>query len=415
MSEQPQQPQTAAELEEFAMQQGLRLEERSTVSMLGSALVSFMRTKPLGAGGLILVVVWSVIAVGTVGSGGGWLGLGRYDSQDVFKVANANFADDKVANTLDGQPADISNADLKALLLVPDVYGTLAEESGVLDDMLLYVEGLIDSGTLLTHLETFDPAQIEIRNGTIVDVDDLLATGTNTPLTTASLQGPSGKHWFGTDRAGHDLFSRVTEGARLSLYIGFFATLIGVVAGTAIGLIAGGLGGNIDLAINRLMDSIQAFPPIVLLLLLRSVTEPSALWVTLALSVLAVAPVQRIVRGAVIALREMPFVEAARTLGATNARIMLMHILPNIIAPLIVIFSITIGAFILAEAALSFLGLGTLDVSWGKMIADGRQFIVQSPWTSLFAGLALTSLVFGFNVLGDALRDVFDPRLRGSR
>lgn len=415
MSEQPQQPQTAAELEEFAMQQGLRLEERSTLSMLGSALVSFMRTKPLGAGGLILVVVWSVIAVGTVGSGGGWLGLGRYDSQDVFKVANANFADDKVANTLDGQPADISNADLKALLLVPEVYGTLAEESGVLDDMLLYVEGLIDSGTLLTHLETFDPAQIEIRNGTIVDVDDLLATGTNTPLTTASLQGPSGKHWFGTDRAGHDLFSRVTEGARLSLYIGFFATLIGVVAGTAIGLIAGGLGGNIDLAINRLMDSIQAFPPIVLLLLLRSVTEPSALWVTLALSALAVAPVQRIVRGAVIALREMPFVEAARTLGATNARIMLMHILPNIVAPLIVIFSITIGAFILAEAALSFLGLGTLDVSWGKMIADGRQFIVQSPWTSLFAGLALTSLVFGFNVLGDALRDVFDPRLRGSR
>ena len=415
MSEQPQQPQTAAELEEFAMQQGLRLEERSTLSMLGSALVSFMRTKPLGAGGLILVVIWSVIAVGTVGSGGGWLGLGRYDSQDVFKVANANFADDKVANALDGQPADISNADLKALLLVPEVYGTLAEESGVLDDMLLYVEGLIDSGTLLTHLETFDPAQIEIRNGTIVDVDDLLATGTNTPLTTASLQGPSGKHWFGTDRAGHDLFSRVTEGARLSLYIGFFATLIGVVAGTAIGLIAGGLGGNIDLAINRLMDSIQAFPPIVLLLLLRSVTEPSALWVTLALSVLAVAPVQRIVRGAVIALREMPFVEAARTLGATNARIMLMHILPNIVAPLIVIFSITIGAFILAEAALSFLGLGTLDVSWGKMIADGRQFIVQSPWTSLFAGLALTSLVFGFNVLGDALRDVFDPRLRGSR
>ena len=407
---------TSEDVEQYAQAQGLRVEERTTFQLLSGALLSFYKTKPLGAAGLTLVIVWSIIAVGTVGPGGGWLGIGRYDSQDVFKIANPNFADDKIANELDGLPADTSNADLKELLLNPDVYGDLAAESGVLDDMLFYVEGLIDSGTLLTHLsEDIDPAQIEIVDGTIRDVDDLLATGTNTPLTTASLQGPSGKHWFGTDRAGHDLFSRVTEGARLSLYIGFFATLIGVVAGTAIGLISGGLGGNIDLAINRLMDALLSFPPIVLLLLLRSVTEPSALWVTLALSVLAVAPVQRIVRGAVIALREMPFVEAARTLGATNGRIMLLHILPNIVAPLIVIFSITIGAFILAEAALSFLGLGTLDVSWGKMIADGRQFIVQSPWTSLFAGLALTSLVFGFNVLGDALRDVFDPRLRGSR
>ena len=408
-------PDSAANLEEFAAAEGLRVEERSRLAMAGGALRSFMLGKPLGAAGLILVVVWSVIAIGTVGSGGGWLGLGRYDSQEVFKVANTNFADDKMANALDGKSANVSDAELRTLLLDPDVYGDLAAESGVIGDMLEYVEGLIDGGIVLTHLEELDPAQIEIRDGTIVDVDDLLATGTNTPLTTASLQGPSGKHWFGTDRAGHDLFARVTEGARLSLYIGFFATLVGVVAGTLIGLISGGFGGNIDLAINRIMDAIQSFPPIVFLLLLRAVTEPSALWVTLALSALAVAPVQRIVRGAVIALREMPFVEAARTIGATNLRIMVVHILPNIVAPLIVIFSITIGAFILAEAALSFLGLGTLDVSWGKMIADGRQFIVQSPWTSLFAGLALTSLVFGFNVLGDALRDVFDPRLRGSQ
>ena len=407
--------QTARQLEEFAQAQGLRVERRGPIQLFLRALLAFYRTKPLGATGLTLVVVWSTIAVGTVGSGGGWLGLGRYDSQDVFKISNANFADDKIANVLDGKPADISNAELRELLLQPAVFGDLAKQTGVLDTMLEYVEGLIASGTVIDHLADLEPAQIEIVDGTITDVDHLLATGTNTPLTTASLQGPSGKHWFGTDRAGHDLYSRVTEGARLSLYIGFFATLIGVVAGTTIGLISGALGGNIDLAINRLMDALLSFPPIVLLLLLRSVTEPSALWVTLALSVLAVAPVQRIVRGAVLALREMPFVEAARTLGATNARIMLMHILPNIVAPLIVIFSITIGAFILAEAALSFLGLGTLDVSWGKMIADGRQFIVQSPWTSLFAGLALTSLVFGFNILGDALRDVFDPRLRGSR
>ncbi len=402
-------------LEEFAAAQGLRVEERSFGRLLLKALGSFFRNKPLGAAGLVLVIVWSVIAVGTVGDGGGWLGIGRYDSQAVFKIANANFADDKVANALHGKPADISQAELTALLSDPNIYGDLAIQSEVVDDMIEYVQGLIDDGILVSHLAELDPPQITIDEGVISDFDDLLATGTNTPLTTASLEGPSGRHWFGTDRAGHDLFSRVTEGARLSLYIGFFATLIGVAAGTVIGLISGGVGGNVDLGINRVMDAIQSFPPIVFLLLLRSVTEPSALWVTLALSVLAIAPVQRIVRGAVISLREAPFVEAARSIGASNARVMSVHILPNIIAPLIVIFSITIGAFILAEATLSFLGLGTLDVSWGKMISDGRQFIVQSPWTSLFAGLALTSLVFGFNVLGDALRDVFDPRLRGSR
>ncbi len=413
MSDRP--SQTAAQLDEFAAAQGLRVEEHSTARMLAGALASFFRYKPLGATGLVLVVVWSTIAVGTVGGGGGWLGLGRYDSQEVFKVANANFADDKIANVLDGRSADISAAELTTLLTDPAVYGDLASQSGVVDDMIIYVRGLIDTDTLLDHLAELDPAQIEVTDGVIYDVDDLLATGTNTPLTTASLQGPSGAHWFGTDRAGHDLYARVTEGARLSLYIGFFATLIGVGVGTVVGLLSGGLGGNVDLSINRFMDAIQSFPPIVFLLLLRSVTEPSALWVTLALSALAVAPTQRIVRGAVISLRETPFVEAARSIGATNARVMGVHILPNIVAPLIVIFSITIGAFILAEASLSFLGLGTLDVSWGKMIADGRQFIVQSPWTSLFAGLALTSLVFGFNILGDALRDVFDPRLRGAR
>ena len=413
MSDRP--PQAAAELEDFAAAQGLSVEEHSTVRMLVGALSGFFRYKPLGAAGLVLVVVWSTIAVGTVGSGGGWLGLGRYDSQAVFKVASANFADDKIANVLDGRSADISAAELTTLLTDPAVYGDLASQSGVVGDMIIYVTGLIDTGTLVDHLADLDPAQIEITDGVIYDVDDLLATGTNTPLTTASLQGPSGAHWFGTDRAGHDLYARVTEGARLSLYIGFFATLIGVGIGTVVGLLSGGLGGNVDLSINRFMDAIQSFPPIVFLLLLRSVTEPSALWVTLALSALAIAPTQRIVRGAVISLRETPFVEAARSIGATNARIMAVHILPNIVAPLIVVFSITIGAFILAEASLSFLGLGTLDVSWGKMIADGRQFIVQSPWTSLFAGLALTSLVFGFNILGDALRDVFDPRLRGAR
>jgi len=403
----------AGSLEEFAATEGLRIDESGGVRGGLRWFADFMSQKRLGAAGVLLVFLWSVIAVGTVGDGGGWMGIGRYDSRDVFEIASATYADDKLANALDGLAEDVSDAELRELVSSAEIYGSAAIEQGVAQEMIGYGLEHVEDGTLLETL--VDEEQIEIRNGTIHDVDSLLATGTDNPLTAASLQGPSGKHWLGTDRAGHDLFSRVTEGARLSLYIGFFATLIGVGVGTVIGLVAGSLGGTVDLTVNRIMDAIQSYPPIVFLLLIASLTDPSALWVTLALSVLGIAPTNRIVRGSVIQIREMPYVEAARTVGASSGRIMVFHILPNLFAPLIVIFSITIGAFILAEAALSFLGLGTLDVSWGKMIADGRQFIVYSPWTSLWAGLALSSLVFGFNVLGDALRDVLDPRLRGSR
>ena len=412
MSEQPPGAETES-VEHFASTQGLRVAEGNRTRRAFNALRSFIRTKPLGAFGAFLVVFWSVIAVGTVGDGGGWLGIGRYDSRSVFEIASVSYADDKLANALDGLDENASQAQLRQIVSDPQTFGQPAIDTNVAGEMVEYALQLLDDGILLDTL--VEAEQIQIENGQIEDVDSLLATGTDNPLISASLLGPSGKHWFGTDRAGHDLFSRVTEGARLSLYIGFFATLIGVGVGTVIGLLAGSLGGTVDLGVNRIMDAIQAFPPIVFLLLIASVTDPTAIWVTLSLAVLGVAPTNRIVRGSVIQIREMPYVEAARTIGATAGRIMGFHILPNIIAPLIVIFSITIGAFILAEAALSFLGLGTLDVSWGKMINDGRQFIVYSPWTSLWAGLALTSLVFGFNVLGDALRDVLDPRLRGSR
>ena len=407
------QPASAESVEQFASAQGLRVGGAGRGRRAVRALIHFINAKRLGAFGLFLVVLWSVIAVGTVGDGGGWLGLGRYDSRDVFEIASVPYADDKLANALDGLDADLSAAQQREIVSDQQIFGAPAIDNDVAGEMVEYALGLVDDGILLDTL--VDAEQIELTDGQITDVDSLLATGTDNPLITASLLEPSGKHWFGTDRAGHDLYARVTEGARLSLYIGFFATLIGVAAGTVIGLLAGSLGGWVDLAVNRIMDAIQAFPPIVFLLLIASVTDPTALWVTLSLAVLGVAPTNRIVRGSVIQIREMPYVEAARTIGATAGRIMGFHILPNIVAPLIVIFSITIGAFILAEAALSFLGLGTLDVSWGKMINDGRQFIVYSPWTSLWAGLALTSLVFGFNVLGDALRDVLDPRLRGSR
>ena len=403
------------ELAEFAAAQGLQVETQSFPRRAAAGLRTFFVKKRLGAFGLLLVIGWAVIAVGTIGDGGGWLGLGRYDSQAVFRVANQDWADSKIADAIDGVHQDITRGELRDIVSDVSIYGEIAISEGYADEMALYASEKALDGTLLSHLLTKDPAEIAIGgDGVVQDVDDLYATGRSTPSSLASLHEPSGKHWLGTDRGGHDLFARVTEGARLSLYIGFFATAAAVAAGTMIGLVSGGLGGSVDIAINRLMDALQTFPPIVLLLLLRAVTEPSAIWVTLALAAVGVAPVQRVVRGSVIQVREMPFVEAARTIGAGNGRILSLHILPNLVAPLIVLFSIYIGLFILAEASLSFLGLGTLDVSWGKMISDGRQFIVYSPWTSLWSGLALTSLVFGFNVLGDALRDTFDPRLRGS-
>ena len=404
------------EIADFAAAQGLQIESRTRAQRLAGGLRTFIARKRLGAFGLFLVIIWSFIAVGTIGSGGGWLGVGRYDSQAVFRIANLDWADAKIADNLDGISQDITRGDLRDLVSDESIYGDLAVNQGYAAEMVEYAAAKALDGTLLLHLRDKEPAEIAIgADGVIRDVDDLFATGLSTHTALASLHEPSGRHWLGTDRGGHDLFARVTEGVRLSLYIGFFATAIAVVAGTMIGLISGGIGGSVDISANRLMDAIQTFPPIVFLLLLRAVTEPSAIWVTLSLAAIGVAPVQRVVRGSVIQIREMPFVEAARTIGAGNIRILSLHILPNLVAPLIVLFSIYIGIFILAEAALSFLGLGTLDVSWGKMIADGRQFIVYSPWTSLWAGLALTSLVFGFNVLGDALRDTFDPRLRGSR
>ncbi|MYE06787.1 MAG: ABC transporter permease, partial [Chloroflexi bacterium] len=338
----------AGAIEEYAATQGLRVDDSGGLRRSLRWFASFMAQKRLGAAGLLLVVFWSIIAIGTVGDGGGWLGIGRYDSRDVFEIASVTYADDKIANALDGLDEKVSGAELRELVSDAEIYGAVATDQGVADAMIVYAQDQVDQGTLLETL--LDAEQIEIRDGVIYDVDALLATGTDNPLTAASLQGPSGAHWLGTDRAGHDLFSRVTEGARLSLYIGFFATLIGVGVGTVIGLVAGSLGGSVDLTVNRIMDAIQSYPPIVFLLLIASLTDPSALWVTLALSVLGVAPTNRIVRGSVIQIREMPYVEAARTIGASSIRVMVFHILPNLFAPLIVIFSITIGAFILAEA-----------------------------------------------------------------
>jgi peptide/nickel transport system permease protein len=232
---------------------------------------------------------------------------------------------------------------------------------------------------------------------------------------TERFQSPNGTHWLGTDAFGRDIYARIVVGARLAALIGIFSSLIAVTTGSIFGVISGYFGGGIDLVVQRFVDGIQAFPALVLLLLIVQVFDQPPLWVTIAaLGFLGWATSVRIVRSAVLSIRQQPYIEAARSYGASDLRLMLQHVLPNVMAPILVIFSIGIGAYILAEAALSFLGLGPQGATtWGKMVQAGRNGLDLHPWESLFAGVAITVAVLGFNLAGDALRDEFDPRLRG--
>ncbi len=237
----------------------------------------------------------------------------------------------------------------------------------------------------------------------------------SSPTIVERYQAPNSRHWFGTDQFGRDIYARIIVGTRLAVIIGIGASLVAVLAGTAIGVISGYFGGKTDLLVQRFVDALQAFPGLVLLLLIVQVVSEPPLGLTVAaLGVLGWATVVRIIRSAVLAIKQAPFVEAARSFGATDARIMVQHVLPNVVAPIIVVFSIGIGAYILAEAGLSFLGLGPADkTTWGKMVNSGRVALDLHPWEALFSGVAITLTVLGFNLAGDAIRDELDPRLRG--
>lgn len=226
---------------------------------------------------------------------------------------------------------------------------------------------------------------------------------------------PSGENWLGTDARGRDLYARIIHGSRLALLVGVGAALIAVTFGTVFGVISAYFGGLVDMIIQRITDAFFAFPALILLLLFTQVVEnPNKYWNTIALGIIGVSQVIRIARASVLSVREEVYVMAARTIGASDMRIMARHILPNIVAPLIVVFTISIGAYILAEAGLAFIGLGDpVAISWGKMINEGRAVSGATPYMALFVGLAIMLTVLGFNLAGDALRDVLDPRLRG--
>ncbi len=230
-------------------------------------------------------------------------------------------------------------------------------------------------------------------------------------------QGPSARHLMGTDNLGRDTFSRVVYGAKVSVVIGFAAVAIAQGLAAAIGIVSGYYGGRFDVIFQRVVDIWQALPGLVALIFIVSVLGNSMVVLTLALGSLSAAAASRVIRGAVLALKESPYIDAARVIGASDLRILVLHILPNVFHLVIINASIGIGAAILAESSLAFLGFGLPPPypTWGRMLNSAREFLTSNPMLAIWPGVALTLTVFAFNVLGDALRDVLDPRLRSSR
>lgn len=228
------------------------------------------------------------------------------------------------------------------------------------------------------------------------------------------LAGPSAEHWFGTDELGRDVFSRVVIAARVSLQVGFIAVGIAVAVGVPIGLIAGYYGGWADAILMRLMDILFSIPAIVLAIAILAALGPNITNAMIAIGVVYTPIFARITRGSVLSLRDSVFVVAARSLGATDTRILRTHILPNVIAPIIVQTSLSLAFAILAEAALSFLGLGVQPPApaWGRMLSEAQGFLQQAPWMAIFPGAAIFLTVFAFNAFGDGLRDALDPQQR---
>jgi peptide/nickel transport system permease protein len=242
---------------------------------------------------------------------------------------------------------------------------------------------------------------------------DLIATHNPVQVRARFRFRPPGlDNFFGTDNFGRDIYTRVVYGARLSISIGFAVVLLTAIAGTAIGLLSGYFR-RLDDFLMRVMDALMAFPTIILALALAAALGPSVFNIVVALSVVYTPRVARVVRASVLVVREADYVQAARAVGASNVRIMLEHILPNSMAPLMIQLSFIFAYAVIAEAVLSFLGVGPPPPtpSWGSIIAEGKDYIREAAWITLFPGIAIAMTVLGLNLLGDGLRDVLDPRM----
>ena len=227
---------------------------------------------------------------------------------------------------------------------------------------------------------------------------------------------PCAEHWFGTDALGRDILSRMLYGARISLAISIISVLIGGVVGMVLGMMAGYFGGIVDTVISRCADALMSIPPIVLAIAIGTALGQSTLNIMIAIGITSIPGNVRMMRAKVLAVKNRDFVTATRVIGAKTSRVMFAHLVPNCISPLIISAAMGLGSAIMAESTLSFLGIGIAppNPAWGSMVSDGMSAIATRPWVSLIPGLAIMLVVLSFNIVGDALRDALDPRIRGN-
>jgi peptide/nickel transport system permease protein len=229
----------------------------------------------------------------------------------------------------------------------------------------------------------------------------------------AALHAPGVEAPFGTDRYGRDILSRVIYGARVSLGVAFSSVAMALVIGSVLGLVSGYFGGLLDIVISRVLDVLFSFPMLLLAIALAAMMGPGTENAIRAITIVNIPFFARVVRGSTLAVRQLDYVQAAQVVGATHRRILTRHVFPNVVSPLIVQTSVTIAYAILTEASLSYLGLGTeiLTPTWGNILNEGRTYLQQAPWISIFSGMAIMVAVLAFNLVGDGLRDALDPRM----